>query len=146
MLDKSDIGKKFPTVSADVEKGRLAFFAKAIGESNPIYFNEEAAVNAGYSSIPVPPTFLFSLKMDVPNPFENYEKIGATLAKLLHANQAFSYHQCVTAGDTLTFDSYIADIYDKKGGLLEFLVEETKVTNQLGVHVANMTTTLVVRN
>ncbi len=146
MLNKKDIGKEFPSITADVEKGRLRFFAKAIGENNPVYVDEEAAKNAGYASIPMPPTFFFSLKMDVPNPFENYENVGAPLAKILHANQDFTYHKPVVAGDSLTFDSYIADIYDKKGGALEFLVEKTKVTNQLGECVADMATTLVVRN
>ncbi len=146
MLDITDIGKAFPSVTAAVEKGRLRFFAKAIGENNPIYTDETAAKEAGYESLPMPPTFLFSLKMDVPNPFENYEKAGAQLAKILHANQAFIYHKSVVAGDSLTFESHIADIYDKKAGALEFLVEKTKVSNQLDQHVADMTTTLVVRN
>jgi acyl dehydratase len=146
MLDITDIGKVFPSVTAPVEKGRLRFFAKAIGESNPIYTDEAAAKEAGYKSLPMPPTLLFSLKMDVPNPFENYENSGAALAKILHANQAFTYHKSVVAGDSLTFESHIADIFDKKGGELEFLVEKTKVSNQLNQHVADMTTTLVIRN
>ncbi|PCI52354.1 MAG: acyl dehydratase [Gammaproteobacteria bacterium] len=146
MLDITDIGKVFPSVTAPVEKGRLRFFAKAIGESNPIYTDEAAAKKAGYESLPMPPTFLFSLKMDVPNPFENYEKAGLALAKILHANQAFIYHKPVVAGDTLMFESHIADIYDKKGGELEFLVEKIKVSNQFDQHVADMTITLVVRN
>ena len=146
MLNTSDKGKVFPSVTAAVEKGRLRFFAKAIGENNPIYTDEAAAKDAGYASLPMPPSFFFSLKMDVPNPFENYEKVGAPLAKILHANQAFIYHQSVVAGDSLTFESHIADIYDKKAGALEFLVEKTKVSNQRGQHVADMTTTLVVRN
>lgn len=146
MLDKADIGKKFPLVTADVEKGRLRFFAKAIGENNPIYFDDEAAKGASYAAIPVPPTFYFSLKMDVPNPFENYEKVGARLDRILHANQEFTYYKPSIAGDTLTFESEISDIYEKKGGKLEFLVENTKISNQRNEHVADMTITLVVRN
>lgn len=146
MLDKADIGKIFPSVTADVEKGRLRFFAKATGENNPIYFDEEAAINAGYTSIPVPPTFFFSLKMDVPNPFENFENLGAPLEKILHGNQEFTYYKPAVAGDTLTFESIVVDIYNKKGGALEFLVEQTKVSNQRNEHVADMITTLVVRN
>lgn len=146
MLDKVDIGKEFPDVVANVEPGRLCFFAKAIGETNPIYNDEIAAKQAGYRSIPILPSFFFSLKMDVPNPFENYEKLGAPLAKILHANQSFKYYKPVVSGDQLTFKSHVADIFDKKGGALEFLVEETKVTNQLDEHVADMTITLVVRN
>lgn len=146
MLNKADIGKKFPSVSCDVEKGRLRFFAKSIGETNPIYTDEAAAKEAGYNSLPVPPSFFFSLKMDVPAPFENYEVVGASLEKMLHGNQQFTYHKDAVAGDTLTFDAYISDIFDKKGGKMEFLVESTKVTNQRGEHVADMVTTLILRN
>jgi hypothetical protein len=50
--------------------------------------------------------------------------------KLLHGEQRFSYHAMAYAGDKLTFEQRIEDIYDKKGGLLEFVVRETRVTNQ----------------
>ena len=146
MLNKADIGKVFPSVTSNVEKGRLRFFAKSIGETNPIYTDEAAAKEAGYASLPMPPTFFFSLKMDVPAPFENYEAVGASLPKMLHGNQQFKYYKDVVAGDSLTFESHVADIFDKKGGKMEFLVEETKVTNQHGEHVADMITTLILRN
>ena len=57
MLDKSYIGHVFPAFTAEVERGRLRFFAKAIGGSNPIYTDEEAAKAAGYRALPAPPTF-----------------------------------------------------------------------------------------
>ena len=34
---------------------RLKFFAKAIGETNPIYTDEAAALEAGYRALPAPP-------------------------------------------------------------------------------------------
>ena len=54
------------------------------------------------------------------------------LGKVLHGEQRFEYHAPVCAGDTLRIESKVTDIYDKKGGLLEFVVRESKVTNQLG--------------
>ncbi len=48
MLDKSFIGHTFPPYEADVEKGRLKFFAKVIGETNPIYTDEAAAREQGH--------------------------------------------------------------------------------------------------
>jgi len=33
---------------------RLKFFAKAIGETNPIYTDEAAALEAGYRALPAP--------------------------------------------------------------------------------------------
>ena len=40
MLDQSKIGHEFPAFSATVEKGRLQFFAKAIGDLANIIFEE----------------------------------------------------------------------------------------------------------
>ena len=35
MIDTKHIGLRLPTVSFEVEKGRLRFFAKATGETRP---------------------------------------------------------------------------------------------------------------
>ena len=51
MIDKKHIGKTFPSHTVEVEKGRLRFFAKAIGETNPVYFDEISAQAAGYPSL-----------------------------------------------------------------------------------------------
>ena len=68
------------------------------------------------------------------------------LGKVLHGEQRFDYHAPVCAGDTLRFESKVSDIYDKKGGALEFVVNGTKVTNQLGEHVADLHSVIVVRH
>ena len=58
-------------------------------------------------------------------------RTDATL-EVLHGEQGFTYHAMAYAGDTLTFEQRIDDIYDKKGGALEFVVRTTRVTNQRG--------------
>jgi hypothetical protein len=68
MIDPRHIGHTLPPYAVDVEKGRLKFFAKAIGQTDPVYSDEAAAKAAGHPSLPVPPTFLFCLEMDSPNP------------------------------------------------------------------------------
>lgn len=40
-----------------IERGRLAFFAKATGETNPVYSDIDAARAAGYADLPAPPTW-----------------------------------------------------------------------------------------
>lgn len=146
MIDRSYIGRQFGVHTADVEKGRLRFFAKATGEINPIYFDEEAAKVAGLPALPAPPTFLFSMDMEVPDPFEILSVLNVDLGKVLHGNQAFEFFQNVYAGDSITFKSEITDIFDKKGGALEFIDVKTQATNQQGDLVAEMARTYVVRN
>jgi acyl dehydratase len=146
MIDKTHIGRAFPASHAQVEKGRLRFFAKAIGETDPVYTDEAAAHAAGYASLPVPPTFLFSLEMDKPDPFAWLGEVGMDLSRILHGEQSFSYHRPACAGDTLTFESRIEDIYDKKNGALSFVVKAVKVTDQHGAHVADLRSSIAHRN
>ena len=145
MIDRKVLGMVFPTHSTTAEAGQLRFFAKAIGETNPVYFDEAAARAAGHPGLPVPPTFLFSLNLTRP-PSNWREEAGIELARVLHGEQSFTYHRMAYAGDTLTFDARVADVYQKKGGALDFLVTEIKVTNQRGEHVADIRGVTVQRN
>ena len=146
MIDRSWIGKSFPALTVDVEIGQLKFFAKAVGEDNPIYTDEDCAKAAGYRSLPAPPTFTFSLNLVTPDPFAKYTSMGIKLNRVLHGGQKFDYLAPICAGDTVTLESTVKDIYSKKNGALEFLEEETVVANQDGEIVARLLNTLVVRN
>ncbi len=146
MIDKRFIGHVMPAFSADVEKGRLRFFAKATGQTDPVYADEAAAQAAGYPSLPVPPTFLFCLEMEAPDPAAIRNLLGMDYRTLLHGEQGFTYHRMAFAGDRLTFEQRIDDIYDKKGGALEFVVRKTRVTNQRGEDVAELRAVTVIRN
>ena len=146
MLDRRYIGHALAPFSVEVEKGRLRFFAKATGQHDPVYTDEAAARAAGHPSLPVPPTFLFCLEMESPNPAAIRELLGMDYRRILHGEQGFRYHAMAHAGDTLTFSQRIADIYDKKNGALEFVVRETRVSNQRGERVADMRCVTVYRN
>jgi hypothetical protein len=146
MIDKSHIGHVFSPHVAAVEAGRLRFFAKSIGETDPVYTDVDAAIAAGYRALPAPPTFLFCLNNEKPNPLAWLDELGLDLGRILHGEQLFIYHADVCAGDVLTFTTTVADIYDKKGGALDFLVRRTKVTDAAGTHVADLQNTTVQRN
>jgi acyl dehydratase len=147
MVDQSAVGRSFTPVTAHVEPGRLRYFFDTVGERNPVYRNQQAARAAGYSAIPVPPTYLFCLEMmDAELPFEFLSELKIDLARVLHGEQSFTYHAPVVVGDTLTFRSRVTDVADKKGGAMTMIVVVTEVTNQHGVHVADTARTIVVRN
>ena len=145
MIDRKHVGSVFPPYKVAVEKGRLRFFAKVIGETNPVYSDEAAAKAAGYRSLPVPPTFLFSLEMDVADPLAWIRELGIALPQLLHGEQSFTYHAPVCAGDVLSFAAKIADIYEKRNSALEFVVRQTRVSNQDGEHVADLRSVIISR-
>lgn len=146
MIDKKHIGRTTPPQTVDVEKGRLKFFAKAIGETDPIYSDEAAAKAAGHKTIPAPPTFAFCLEMETNSLWDNIAAMGVPVGKILHGSQSFSYRAPIYAGDRITFVTKVSDIFDKKGGALEFIVEDTTATNQDGVEVGSLQRVIVVRN
>lgn len=146
MLDRTHIGHEFTPYSVDVVKGRLAFFAKAIGETNPIYTNEQAAVEAGYKTIPAPATFMFSIDLDGPEFLPMLGLLNMDIGRVLHGSQEFEYLGQVYAGDRITQTSKILDMFDKKGGALEFIVLESTYTNQDGELVGKARQTIVYRN
>jgi acyl dehydratase len=147
MVDQSAVGRAFTPVTARVEPGRLRFFLDTLGEGNPLYRDAEAARGAGYAATPIPPTYLFCLEMmDAAEPFEFLTALDIDLARVLHGEQRFDYHAPVMVGDTLTFRPKVTDVTDKKGGAMTLIVVETAVTNQNGVHVADASRTVVVRN
>jgi len=146
MLDRKFIGYTSAPFTTEVERGRLRFFAKAIGETDLIYTDEAAARRAGHPDLPVPPTFFFCLEMDRPEPYGWFDDLGVELPKVLHGEQRFQYHRLAHAGDRLRFESTVVDLYAKKGGLLEFLVQDNRITNQRDELVAEFRRTIVIRH
>ena len=146
MIDKKWIGHELPTSVLPIERSRLRFFAKAIGECNPIYTDETAARDAGYADLPAPPTFLFAAELDSCATDQWLNDLQVPIAKLLHGEQSFSYGVPACAGDTVSVRSKVTDIYDKKNGALEFVVKTSRATNQRDELVAELRTVLVVRN
>ncbi|MGA0599339.1 MaoC family dehydratase N-terminal domain-containing protein [Caulobacter sp. KR2-114] len=133
-----------------VERGLLRFFAKATGETNPIYFDVEAARSAGHPDILAPPTYVFSLQLSAPakagDVFDPVGGLGVDMARVLHGEEAFAYHHPIHAGDQLELVTTTTDIYDRKGGALQFVVQETRVTNGAGAVCVEARQVTVVRN
>lgn len=145
-IDTAAIGTELAPVVVDIERGRLRAFAKATGQDDPVYSDLAAALAAGHPDLPVPPTFLFGLELEQPDPFKYLADLGVDLRRVLHGEQRFDYHRVAYAGETLTARSRIEDIYAKRGGALEFVVKKTAITSADGDPVADLTSVIVVRN
>lgn len=144
-IDTAAIGTVLEPTTMTLDAGRLRFFAKAIGERNPVFTDDAAALAAGHASLPVPPTFLFAVELEHPDPFGWLAALGVDMRHVLHGEQQFSYHRVAHAGDTVTASPRIADVYSKKGGALDFVVKDTTITSG-GTTVADLRSVIVVRN
>ena len=147
MIDRAHIGKTWGPWISEVEKGRLRLFAKAVGETRPVYHDEAAARAAGYRSILAPLTFAYCLLADDPGAHGYLAELGIPTERILHGELQLKAFESICAGDRIRVTRVLTDVIVKKGGALEFAVFDTDVTNCDGDRpVARVRNLLAVRN
>jgi acyl dehydratase len=141
---KAMIGKKRINIY-DVTKKDIRRFAQAIGDPNPLYYDEEYAKKTRYGKIIAPPLFCHSFAFeDVPA--ENLREDGLPteidvplpVQRAIGGGSEFEVGEPISPGDVITVTGTIIDIYEKQGksGVLYFIVIDTVYTNQNGKTVA----------
>lgn len=106
-MDRTATGRESKPAVNEIEKGAIRRFAEALGETNPIYFEEAAARAAGYRNVVAPPTFPTSLRAGG----DLREGLMLSPGKhLLQAEQSFEYARPIVAGDKLTVKSRISEV------------------------------------
>jgi acyl dehydratase len=132
-------------LEVEVERGRLRFYAKVTGQTDPVYLDVDAARAAGHPDLPVPLTFFFSLGLEAADPFGLLDRLGIDLRLVLHGEQSFTYHRLAYAGDRLSLIERIVDVYTKRSGALEFVVKQTDITRE-GQPIAQARSVIVIRH
>ncbi|HEY2770417.1 MAG TPA: MaoC family dehydratase N-terminal domain-containing protein [Solirubrobacteraceae bacterium] len=144
MAVKTDaIGKSYePTVYA-VGREKIREYASAVGETNPLHHDVEAARAAGYADVVAPPMFavVYSQRAVVPALFD--PEVGINFAMMLHGSQEFVWGPLVVAGDEIATTTTVKDIAERGG--MGFYVFESVSANQNGETVCTGTWTNIVR-
>jgi hypothetical protein len=134
-IDRRHIGFALPPFKVAVDRERLQRFAKAIGETDTRFANEIA-----------PPTFLKAIDGENGSSRIILEALEVDLKRVLHAEQHFDYVDHVRAGDCITVERRVLDIYDKREGALEFIVIESVLSNESRAVVGRTRQVVMVRN
>ncbi len=134
-FDRSILGQVFDeTDFPPITKDDILKFAEALGETNPLYTDEEAAAQGPYGGLVAPPTFVTRLRPQkmTPEHMPRFGKVGFDGGRDL---ESFTP---VRPGDALKMVSTIHDIYEKTGrsGSMYFIVLRNEITNQNGEKVA----------
>ncbi len=137
------IGKAYPPSTYAVGREKVREYASAVGETNPLHSDVEAARAAGYADVVAPPMFavVYSGPSVAPGIFD--PDVGLNFAMMVHAGQEFAWGPVVVAGDEITTTATVKDISDRGG--MAFYVFETVSENQRGETVCTGTWTQIVR-
>lgn len=126
-ISKDAIGKKLDKFEYVVERGKVKEFCLAIGETDPIYWDLEAAKKAGYPDTPVPPTFQTVIQFwGYPKLWDDMVAMGIDIKRLLHFKEEYTYLKPIYPG------KYWAqtEIVDVKTGKMDMVTFRTTYCNE----------------
>jgi uncharacterized protein len=150
---KQFIGQSVDISIFEVEKEPIRRFADAVGDANPLYWDEAYAKNSRHGAIIAPPGFLSSLWFSGRpvkwGPKERpTESLGppalmdalarAGYSKILDTGIDYEFYGMAKAGQTVKAVSIVTNIMERsaKEGKVVFLVTETTYTLDDGRPVA----------
>jgi acyl dehydratase len=137
------IGKAYPSVTYAVGREKIREYASAVGETNPVYLDLEAAQAAGYDDLVAPPMFAVVYAARAVGPAILDPEVGINFAMMVHAGQEFVWGPVIVGGDEVTTIATVKDISDRGG--MAFYVFESVSENQRGETVCTGTWTQIVR-
>jgi acyl dehydratase len=137
------IGKTYEPTTYAVGREKIREYAAAVGETNPLHHDVDAARAAGYADVVAPPMFavVFSSRAVGPALFD--PEVGLNFAMMVHGGQEFRWGPLVVAGDEITTTASVKDISERGG--MGFYVFESISENQDGDTVCTGTWTNIVR-
>jgi acyl dehydratase len=122
---KNEVGVEWPPVTYEIEKGAIRRFARAVGDPNPQWQNEERP-----GGITTPPTMMLPISLEL-----ILEKMAALTpdARSLHGSTELEHHQPARPGDVISVGGKIASLRERdnsKMGKMVFLNFEITAHNQ----------------
>ena len=138
------VGKSYPPVTYAVGREKVKEYAHAVGETDPLHTDHEAARSAGYADVVAPPMFavVYSLPAVAAPTFD--PELAIDFAHLVHGSQEFRWGPLVIAGDEISTTATVREIAERAG--LKFFVFETSSLNQRDETVCTGLWTNIVRS
>lgn len=114
------VGESYVTIEGfEVEAGKVEEFARAVGDDDPAYRDEDVATERGFDGVPAPLTFTRVAffpryrpeRIDEIRPFD----LGFDPQHTVHGEQEYEFERVVQVGDVLTGTITLTDVYQREG-------------------------------
>lgn len=133
------IGKESAPETYEVDKTGVRMFARAVGYTDRVFYDEEYAKSEGYRSLPAPPGF-FGMAVFEPGVTDRTSSrrriagFQSPFTRNLNGGNEYEYHGTICAGDVLTMTEKITDIKERGGrmGAMIIVTRERTYRNQDG--------------
>jgi len=142
-VNTNAVGKTYAPLTYAVGREKIREYAFAVGETNPVHLEVQAARALGYRDVVAPPMFAAVYSSPAMGPPLFDPEVGINFALMVHGGQEFKWGPLVVAGDEVETTVTVKDISERSG--TGFYVFETVSTNQDGDTVCVGTWSNIVR-
>lgn len=140
--------------TAPEELGRAAirYFARAIGDDNPLYTDDGYARTHGYDGVVAPPTLILETGQytDLPRDADGYSGhawgIEVPDTRVVRGGNSYVFHQAVRPSDVVTATWTLTGLSEhvtRSGAPILVVTSEAHYTNQHGDSLATNTETII---
>jgi len=125
-----------------VDAATIVAFADAVGSTDPVHRDADAARAAGYRDVIAPPTFAVTIAQQCDRAYVRDPEAGIDFSRVVHGEQRFVHHRPITAGDELMGETTVDSIRTAGGHAMVTTRTELTAAGEL---VCTSTSTIVVR-
>src|ERR671927_1966222 len=101
-LDPDVVGRSYPPSAVyEVGRAKIAEFAAAVGATDPVHTDVEAARAAGHADVIAPPTFAIVVSLEAAMSVLQDPDVALDYSRVVHGEQRFAHHPPLRAGDRL---------------------------------------------
>jgi acyl dehydratase len=126
-----------------VDAATIAAFAAAVGATDPVHTDPDAARAAGYADVIAPPTLAVRYAQQCDALYIGDPEAGIDFTRVVHGEQSFTHHRPITAGDELIGTLHVDTV--RMAGGHAMVTTRTELTDLAGAPVCTSVSTIVVR-
>jgi acyl dehydratase len=143
-LDRALVGRSYPPSAVyEVGRAKIAEFAAAVGATDPVHTDAEAARAAGYQDVIAPPTFAIVVSLEAAMAVIDDPDVTLDYSRVVHGEQRFTHHRPIRAGDRLVATTTIDAARSVAGN--DLLTARVDLATEDGEPVCTSTSMLVGR-
>lgn len=137
-------GRSYPAAEVyTVGREKIREFAQAVKAMHPAHFDPEAARELGHRDIIAPPTFAIIVAQRADAQLINDPEAGIDFTRVVHADQRFTHHRPIVAGDELVAELHVDQVRTMGGGAM--ITTRAEISTVEGEKTATTTSSILVR-
>jgi acyl dehydratase len=132
-----------PTETYRVSAAKIREFAEAVGSTDAVHVDADAARARGYADVIAPPTFAVLIAQRCDAQLVRDPEAGIDYSRVVHGEQKFVHHRPLTAGDAIIGTLHVDGVREAGGHAM--VTTRTELVTEGGEAVCTATSTIVIR-